>query len=827
MKQILFIILSVLSVIQSNAQVETRIYTKNEAYLNDFRYANRSTIVHTMPSFDLESMEKEDAEMAGEDVPFRFGKGFDVSYSFDDGLWEDVEGGRLWTISFKSEGAISVNYIFDNFYLPKGDSLYIMNKDRTVLYGPVTSHDVHQKYDSFLTDIIPGNHSTIFLFEPIENKGESQLTIKRVVHGYRGMIFNESFGAIGSSASCNNDVACLPEFLEESNAVALVMLSNGYELCSGSLLMNTSLTYDPYFLSAFHCIDINSDTFLSDSEKNNAENWLFKFCFKKTSCDGCYLYTSYTYNKADFCAAWYSTDFALMKIKGNVSQNSSLAWLGWDKSGETPSSTICIHHPEGDVMKISADYDAATSYNKNGGINNFWRVIFDYGITQGGSSGSPLLSPEKRVVGQLWGGSHSSDNPCDWTLKYYGKFSHSWTGGGTDNTRLSNWLDPSGLGVTVMPSSYDLVISGDEHLYDLGIYSLASIPSAMSVNWNLTGVNASNFIIEENTPYINQCRITQKEDVVFSGSTNLLLTAQIMFGGSVFYTTSKQLTAHYIEGSMVPCGITLYYVNPLPDNHSVEWTATGQNVEYDSVSGGSLPYDLYPYVINHQANEIHYGTLTATVKLGNDTIGTLTKNVDTTGGFSGTWYQASTPTDTVNSTPKPFYNNSSLTIIPNRDVYLLSDHFIGATITHSDSGLIVINWSNSNGAISFCPSQLIPKMGIINFQGSANTGCKKFSLILKTPKVINPLLVLNTNGNNYEFSIRQNKESQEDKQADVNEPEEWRLTIIKSDTAKKVYDEANMVSIKKVNVSGWSSGIYAAYAQIGNQSCSLKFKVGE
>ena len=139
MKQVLTIILLFLSAIQSTAQVETCFYTKSEAPRSDYKYTRKSTVIHTMPSFDLEKMKKEDAEMEGEDVPYRFGKGFDVSYSFDDGQWEDVEGGRLWSISFKSEGAVSLNYVFENFYLPEGDSLYIENQDKTVLYGPVTS----------------------------------------------------------------------------------------------------------------------------------------------------------------------------------------------------------------------------------------------------------------------------------------------------------------------------------------------------------------------------------------------------------------------------------------------------------------------------------------------------------------------------------------------------------------------------------------------------------------------------------------------------------------------------------------------------------------
>ncbi len=188
MKQIIAITLLVFTVTQATAQVETCFYTKSEALQRDYKYTQKSTVVYTMPSFDLGRMQKEDAEMDGEDVPYRFGKGFDVSYSFDDGLWEDVEGGRLWSISFKSEGAVSLNYIFENFYLPEGDSLYIENQDKTVLYGPVTSEAVSKEYDSYLTDIIPGDQSTIYLFEPSEKKESPSLQLNEWY-----MVIGESF----------------------------------------------------------------------------------------------------------------------------------------------------------------------------------------------------------------------------------------------------------------------------------------------------------------------------------------------------------------------------------------------------------------------------------------------------------------------------------------------------------------------------------------------------------------------------------------------------------------------------------------------------------
>ncbi len=58
---------------------------------------------------------------------------------------------------------------------------------------------------------------------------------------------------------------------------------------------------------------------------------------------------------------------------------------------------------------------------------------------------TPLFNASKRIVGQLHGGDALCDNNLsDW----YGRLAHSWTGGGSPSTRLSDWLDPAGTGVT-------------------------------------------------------------------------------------------------------------------------------------------------------------------------------------------------------------------------------------------------------------------------------------------------------------------------------------------------------------------------------------------
>lgn len=414
-------------------------------------------------------------------------------------------------------------------------------------------------------------------------------------------------------------------------------------------------------------------------------------------------------------------------------------------------------------------------------------------------------------------GSFGADLDADGKVSMYEAFEYATNNDVTSETPQYLSL-PFNLGNTLTLSNFFVEeLEGNNTIYETNSYKFKLISPYISVNWILTGDNAANFILEANTPTVNKCRITRIESAEFIGSEDLTLTAQILYGGTIIGNISKELKAPFISGPMVPCGYSTYIVEGRPSNYTVEWEASGENLEYDTDPYGLIPSDPYAYVIIHNANETHFGTLTANVKYGNNVEGVLHKTIDTAGGFAGTWYQQATLNDTVNSTPMPFSNMSMLEIVPNRKVYLQSDHFIGATITHSQNGILINDWSNNNGVISFTPIVALGMNGVMSVQGTV--GCKKYRLSLYTLPSRN-VLSLNSNGDIYEFSIAHNGEK-------VASSNKWHLAIMKINTGNKVFDETVMSNSKIVNISGWSSGIYVALAQVDGQYYSLKFSVGE
>ena len=127
-------ILMLFSLYLAHAQVGTHYLQKGEVYKNFHLSKKGSQITHKMPTFDLAKTIKEDEDTMRNTGILRFGKGFDVSYTLDDGLWEETEGGRLWTMNFVSKGALSLNFVLNDLYLPKGAELYVSSQDGTVVF---------------------------------------------------------------------------------------------------------------------------------------------------------------------------------------------------------------------------------------------------------------------------------------------------------------------------------------------------------------------------------------------------------------------------------------------------------------------------------------------------------------------------------------------------------------------------------------------------------------------------------------------------------------------------------------------------------------------
>lgn len=425
-----------------------------------------------LPAFDLKKTQKEDEiNDLQYDIPWRFGYEHSVSYGLDNvGVWKNLaDGGRIWVASFKSEGAKTLNFIFDQFYLPQGGTLYFYNKDRTDLLGAYT-HTQNSDEMVFGSWLVEGDHIFVEYYEPKGHIGEGDLNISQIVHGYRTVTQNGSIQkALNDSGACNLDVDCpigddyrdLKDHLKKSVALVIV---GGSGFCTGTLINNTANNGARYFLTANHCLG------------GNTASWAFRFNWISPTpvCASFSNSSNGTFNQttsgASLRASNFKSDLALLEITSSFPSSWDVVWAGWDRTDTTPSFSVGIHHPTGDIMKVCRDNNTPTKTTTefNGASADMWRIDnWELGVTEPGSSGSALFDQNGRIIGQLAGGSAAcvgtnNNNGFD----IYGRFATSWDFGNDNSTRLSDWLDPLNTGQNIMDSFPLIEISASDNELD-------------------------------------------------------------------------------------------------------------------------------------------------------------------------------------------------------------------------------------------------------------------------------------------------------------------------------------------------------------------------
>ena len=446
-----------------------------------------------LPKVDVAALLIEDEKDAKLGVPLRFGKDLDVNFNLSNsGSWENVDGGRIWRMLIHVPEAKTVNMIFNRFFLPEGAQLFISNSERTMVSGPI-DHTQNSLSGIFSTSLLKGNSVIIELFEPSEFYSKSVLQLSKVIHGYKSTPFS-GFGQAAPDP-CERNANC-PEgdnWQAEKGMVAMVLLQNNTRHCSGSLLNNVCNNFTPNFLTAFHCLDVNRNGIRDPEDITRPQEFNFMFQYMSAGCTPSTDDANFvSFSGSTHRASWEVSDFALLELNQMPEVGSGISYAGWSRTNAAPTSSVGLHHPQGDVMKISVENNAAASVNWNGGAaNTHWGVNFDTGTVEGGSSGSPLFNQNHRVVGQLHGGPFNPNLPyggrCIDRNASYGRFDVSWNGGGTNDTRLSNWLDPSGSGATeVAPITTIPSISGPSLLCTNGTYVLNDVPAGVPVTWSVS-----------------------------------------------------------------------------------------------------------------------------------------------------------------------------------------------------------------------------------------------------------------------------------------------------------------------------------------------------
>ncbi len=367
------------------------------------------------------------------------------------GTWEVLDGTwSLWRLRIAAPEASHVNLGFQHFFLPPNARLMVYSSDYQSLLRPFDAAD-HSPTGELWTPVVQGSEIVCELYVPTVSKPQVQLALVQVGSGYR--FFGAGTDALGGdiAGACNVDVAC-PQgapWVAEIPAIAAIS-SSGSIFCTGFMVNNVQQDLRNYFMTANHC----------GVTAGVAASLVCYWNYKNANCGAGPFSLSQFNTGATFRATFTTSDFTLVELNSAPNPAWGVTYAGWDRSTTAPASAVCIHHPSGDVKKISFENNATATTSYGGtaspGDGSHLRIIdWDTGTTEPGSSGSPLFDPNHRIVGQLHGGSAAcGNNLSDW----FGRFSLSWTGGGTTASRLSTWLDPLNTGATsvntLVPAGY-------------------------------------------------------------------------------------------------------------------------------------------------------------------------------------------------------------------------------------------------------------------------------------------------------------------------------------------------------------------------------------
>ncbi|MBX9785138.1 MAG: hypothetical protein K2X48_17765 [Chitinophagaceae bacterium] len=473
-----------------------------------------------LPAMKIDSLlvvERKNILESNEIQAFRLAKALPLNLNIAQQLkWNNDKEFSYGKYKVRLNGALSTSINFDKFYLPQKTEMFIYNQDGSIVTGPITEKE-NNSNGVWGSWVYKGEFLTIEIKTPIATVKDLVLHANNIAYGYKE-VYKTQVGGFGQSAPCNINVLCPlgTGWEAERNSVALVLNDNGEVWCSGAMIMNTCNTNRPFFLTANHCFNPPG------RPQQNVTNWRFTFQAWSATCTPSQNSDGVTYNGSTLRANWAGTDMCLVELNNTPPVNSGINYAGWNRNTNGITQETIIHHPRGDVMKITRDNDAPVFDNFLGA--QCWRLIVDQGTTEGGSSGSPYFDQNRRIIGQHYGIDDGNLPVCNQVRKFGGRFDLSWTGGGTNATRLSNWLDPANTNqlttnttniANLQPApSIDvnsLAISGPQIICNSSDYSITNLPTGATVAWSIPGSAGPVLQLSPNTPAPNQLRITNQK----------------------------------------------------------------------------------------------------------------------------------------------------------------------------------------------------------------------------------------------------------------------------------------------------------------------------
>ena len=445
----------------------------------DAKAGNTLPVQQVAHRLDEAALQQEEAEAALLGLPPRIALNVPVDADpATSGSWTVLPDGReIWQLGLELSGAKAILVSYADFYLPEGVELWLYNPARTSVLGAYRK-ETHPQGGSFSTQMLPGDAVVFEMVLPkgldeaalTELKSQIRLEISGLGYCYNGIAVRhlpgtEAAAAAGESPDapgspkygesewCTININCEEgadwQVSKKSVAQMLMLVNNGWYLCTGTLVNNTAQDIRPFIATAHHCLSEGDPATIDFSQ------WQFTFDYESEGCEDAEPLDAKTMVGCVYRAGipqLGGSDGMLLELRQEIPEEWGVYYSGWDRRDILPADSVLtnIHHPAGDIKKISVLEDLVVDqwpmHDSEGDTNAHIRVVYaatqnGRSLTEGGSSGSGAFNNDHRLVATLTGGNCSCDAPDGYG--YYGRFWYHWDQyGGDSSTRFDYWLDP-------------------------------------------------------------------------------------------------------------------------------------------------------------------------------------------------------------------------------------------------------------------------------------------------------------------------------------------------------------------------------------------------
>lgn len=373
------------------------------------------------------------------------------------GRWIDLSNTqKVWKLTIKAPDAYGLIVYYKDFYIPRGGELFVYNEDYSKSLASYTSEQ-NPSNGIYSTSILAGDKITLEYVAPSKQTELPRFHIDGI--GYKYKPLNENFyiedndklTKLNETAGlgCMINVNC-PEganWQKEKKGIIRLYTRIGSSIysCSGSLVNNTNEDGTPLVLSAYHCFEPVGGVLPSYERTEFRFNYEFSGCGNELIGPEEYILTGA--EPLVLTPINGGSDGALLKITQTIPAEWNVYYNGWDLRDQDNlfNSGVVIHHPLGDVKKISTYSSPLTTVTANttsgtGQTGAHWMVQYSSSVTAQGSSGSPLFNSDKLIVGTLTGGNSDCDNLT--APDVYGKMSYHWDKYVDSKLWMKTYLDP-------------------------------------------------------------------------------------------------------------------------------------------------------------------------------------------------------------------------------------------------------------------------------------------------------------------------------------------------------------------------------------------------